>query len=364
MKIVRIGEPGVVMSNPESQHNYFGWPTAARLQNGKIAVVASGFRLAHVCPFGKMVISYSEDEGRTYTAPEPIIDTSLDDRDGGIVPFGESGVIVTSFNNTRSFQRNYWRGVSAYSLAHIDTVTDEDEARDLGVTFRLSHDGGESFGGIMKSPVTSPHGPIPLDDGTLLWVGRTFSSDDAPMENDRIEAHRLFPDGRMEFVGAIPDAILDGQRLLSCEPHGIVLEDGSILVHIRAQERTKGEERAFTLFQTVSHDGGKTWETPYPILSRMGGAPSHLFRHSSGLLIATYGYRGKPSGIKAMFSRDEGKTWDTGYDLYVNGMGPDLGYPSTVECADGSLLTVFYAHLAEDAPAVILQQKWKFEEDE
>ena len=43
MKIIRIGEPKIIMNNPYSLHNYFGWPTVARLQNGKFAVVASGF---------------------------------------------------------------------------------------------------------------------------------------------------------------------------------------------------------------------------------------------------------------------------------------------------------------------------------
>ena len=82
MKIIPIGKPEIVMSNPMSKHKYFGWPTVNRLQNGKIAVVASGFRRRHVCPFGKAVISYSEDEGKTYTMPAPVIDTVLDDRDG------------------------------------------------------------------------------------------------------------------------------------------------------------------------------------------------------------------------------------------------------------------------------------------
>ena len=87
MKIINIGDTKVIMSNPHSKHNYFAWPTVTRLQNGKIAVVASGYRLRHVCPFGKMVISYSENEGETYTSPAPIIDTPLDDRDGGILAF-------------------------------------------------------------------------------------------------------------------------------------------------------------------------------------------------------------------------------------------------------------------------------------
>lgn len=285
----------------------------------------------------------------------------LDDRDGGIVPFGEKSVVVTSFNNTVEFQKTYHR-TDVYSFAYLATVTPEEEARDLGVTYRISHDCGVTFGPIMKSPVDAPHGPIALPDGTLLWVGRTYSRDDAVMPVDRIEAHRLYPDGHMEFVGAIDNIVLEGQPLLSCEPHGIVLVDGSILVHIRVQHREKGEKKAFTIFQTVSRDGGKTWEKPYQILDRLGGSPPHLFRHSSGVLICTYALREAPFAIKAMFSHDEGKTWDTGYDLYVNGVSLDLGYPSTVECADGSLLTVFYAHLTEDEPAVIAQQKWRMEE--
>ena len=106
MKITLLGDPQIIMHNPNSPHNYFAWPTAAKLQNGKIAVVASGFRLRHVCPFGKTVISYSDDDGKTYSPPIPVIDTVLDDRDGGILPFGKSNVIVTSFNNTVAFQNN------------------------------------------------------------------------------------------------------------------------------------------------------------------------------------------------------------------------------------------------------------------
>jgi hypothetical protein len=287
----------------------------------------------------------------------------LDDRDGGILPFGDSDVIVTSFNNTTEFQRSYWRGVDAYALAYLDTVTEEEEARDLGATFRISHDCGVTFGRLMKSPVTSPHGPIALPDGDLLWVGRRFSHNDAVQEDDRIEAYRIHADGEMEYVGCIDDAVLDGQRLLSCEPHAILLRDGSILVHIRAQQRGNGQERAFTIFQTRSRDGGRSWEKPYPILGRTEGSPPHLFRHSSGLLLCTYTDRVHPYGIKVMFSRDEGEHWDTGYDLYVNGVSDDLGYPSTVECNDGSMLTVFYAHPSAEEPAVIMQQRWRIEKE-
>ena len=40
-----------------------------------------------------------------------------------------------------------------------------------------------------------------------------------------------------------------------------------------------------------------------------------------------------------------------------------MGYPATVELRDGSLLTVFYAKQnSDDEPAVIMGQKWRFEE--
>ena len=94
MKIEKVGAPKVIISNPNSMHNYFAWPSIAKLQNGKIAVVCSGFRLGHVCPFGKAVISYSEDEGETYTYPAPVLDTILDDRDAGIAVVGENTVIL------------------------------------------------------------------------------------------------------------------------------------------------------------------------------------------------------------------------------------------------------------------------------
>ena len=357
MRIIKTGDVRIVMQNSGSRHNYFGWPTVEKLRNGKIAVVASGFRLRHVCPFGKTVIAYSENGGETYTLPAPVIDTVLDDRDGGILAFGESGVIVTSFNNTTAFQRGNSE-CTAYDAAYLDTVTPEEEAKALGVNFRISRDHGVTFGEILKSPVTSPHGPLELRDGTLLWVGQTFSPDDTHRPDaDCVQAHRILPDGTTEYVGRIENVKLGDTEPMLCEPHAVLLDDGTILAHIRAES---SEADIFTVYQSRSADNGKTWTTPERLLALAGGSPPHILKHSSGMLICTYGYRKYPYGIKAMFSSDQGRTWDCGYDVYVNGVSSDLGYPSSVELEDGSVLTVFYAHPGEAEPAVILQQKWRF----
>lgn len=380
MKIKRLGEPKVIMSNDTSRHRYFAWPTVHRLKNGRIAAVASGYRLSHICPFGKTVISFSEDEGKTYTLPAPVIDTPLDDRDGGICAFGESGVIVTSFNNTAEMQKKHMynrynlagEGEEAdrklmkdYREAYLNYLTEEDEEKYLGTTFRVSFDNGVTFGQIYKSPITSPHGPLELKNGKIIWVGRSFISErNYKTTEDKIAVYELDPkSGEMTYMSELEQIIEDGVTILSCEPDTVELDDGTLICHIRAQGGIKvnGKSKYFTEYQTESYDGGKTWTKPYQILADRGGAPSHILKTSDGMLITTYGYREEPAGIKAMFSTDGGKTWDAGYDVYVNGVSFDIGYPSTVELNDGTFITVFYAHTEDDGPARIMQQHWAIE---
>ena len=123
-----------IIENKDSIFSYFGWPTVARINESTLAVVCSGYRLRHVCPFGKLVISYSYDEGKTWTKPAPVIDTPLDDRDGGICVDGKR-IIVTSFNNDISFQRDNIKkciagGDTSKRLelmsAYLNNVTEED----------------------------------------------------------------------------------------------------------------------------------------------------------------------------------------------------------------------------------------------
>ena len=367
MKIERIGAPKVIMNNPGSIHNYFGWPSVARLQNGQIAVAASGYRLSHVCPFGKAVMAVSSDEGETYTNAWPVIDTVLDDRDAGIVPAaGGKDVIFTSFNNTREFQRNHCLQSSydmtaeaaarrAYSLAYLDQISDEAQKKVLGSTYRISHDGGLTYGPLRISPITSPHGPGALRDGGWIWVGRVFSQDDSFGTGfNYVHVYYVAPGGSMEKRGEIENIYEEGILLHSCEPHVIELSDGTFIAHIRVQSNGY-----FTTYQSESADGGHTWTKPHALLGKKGGAPAHLYQHSSGVLISVYGYRSQTYGIRAMFSHDGGQTWEKDHVIWENPLTPDLGYPATVELQDGSLLTVFYAHEKEGEPAVILQQKWK-----
>ena len=72
----------------------------------------------------------------------------------------------------------------------------------------------------------------------------------------------------------------------------------------------------------------------------------------------TYGHRRAPFGNQARISSDNGKTWSEEIILSGDGIGGDLGYPSTVELTDGSLLTVWYESMADQPLAVLRQAHW------
>ena len=148
MKKIQV-ENSIICQNNDSIFNYYGWPSIARLPDGTLAMAASGNRIGHVCPFGKAVICYSRDEGKTWSELSIVIDTPLDDRDAGVTVFGEGDVIVISFNNTAARQRDYakWRAEDDIHLplinAYIELIEKNREAEKkyVGSTFKISGGG-------------------------------------------------------------------------------------------------------------------------------------------------------------------------------------------------------------------------------
>lgn len=357
-----IEQPKTIIDNPDSIFGYFAWPTVARLYDGTLAAVCSGFRLRHICPFGKAVISYSRDDGKTWTRPAVVIDTPLDDRDSGICVDGKR-VIVTSFNNTPHNQRawlerNIRKGDTSPSLklmeAYFGLYPENVCEKYLGSTYKISRDGGYTFGEVKRSPVTSPHGPFAAKDGRVIWVGRVFDED---QENKPTEIALAELDGNENFVikSYIAPCVDEFGAGFACEPHAIELPDGRIIVAIRVQRFD--EHPLFTVYLCESSDGGATFTEPRMLIDRLAGAPPHFMLHSSGALVMSYACRNGNMGIRAIISRDGGKTFGDEIKLTENAPSSDLGYPATVERNDGSLLTVWYERGSD--VAVIKQTVWE-----
>ena len=221
----------------------------------------------------------------------------------------------------------------------------------LGSTYKVSYNNGVTFGPLHISPVTSPHGPLELKDGRILWVGTQFYSQEG---HSQVDAYEMDLTGGMVKIGSIENVELDGKQYDFCEPYTLELSDGTLICHMRTNH--------FSTFQSVSRDGGRTWSKAEKLWEDTLGAPVHLIELSNGDILGTYGFRNEPYGICAMLSRDKGRTWDIQNHIYINPFSADLGYPCTVELTDGSLLTVFYAIEKEGGPCVIMQTKWTFEE--
>jgi hypothetical protein len=352
-------EHGVVASYPDQFFGYFGWPSIARMDDGELVVAASGLRNYHVCPFGRVVICTSRDDGRTWTSPRIIVDTPLSDGGHGILSLGGRRLLVTWCCQdcrgwTPSKYENDLDSRSADRWAEgLARVSDESAARFVGSWVQSSDDGGITWSDPTRISVSGPHGPIRLANGDLFHIGRelTDTGDESPLGYCGVSAIRSSDDGRTwQPLGRVP---LNESSEFN-EPHAVELADGRILGLIRHDpshrdypNRQPGETD-FTMFQTVSSDGGNSWTPAEPL--GFHGAPPHLLLHSSGALICAYGYREIPFGVRVMLSRDDGGSWEYDYLLRDDGPHPDLGYPASVELGDGSVLTVYYQrpHSADD----------------
>ncbi len=342
---------------------YNGWPTVAARANGHLIVVWSGGREAHVCPFGRVEGMVSRDEGETWSWPRVLCDSALDDRDAGVLETAKGTLLVTTFIS------------EAYDAARVRQSLKEERAEKwrrfglagkpeelsgvLGPKMLRSTDGGVTWSAAMAIPVNSPHGPIKLADGRLLYPGASAVG----------KGHFTAAGERMVGVWQSADDGLTWSLLARLpartgdnpddyhELHGVETTRGKLIVHIRSHAGEKISPANRQTLQTESNDGGRTWSEPHAI--GVPGFPSHLLRMRDGWLLMSHTYRQKPYEIHARLSSDEGLSWSAPIVLSSNQHSSDLGYPSTVELKNGSLLTVWYEVTPDSPKAVLRQARWR-----
>ena len=357
---------GIVYRATNGMFRYCGWPTVTKDENGDLYVVCSGHRLSHICPFGKNYMFKSYDDGNSWSMPTVINDTVLDDRDGGICSLGDGRLLMSYFNHKRDFYINnvekfigFWNNKERASierelyLGAVEYLKGMPaEGNVFGSFIRISENSGESFGEAIKVPVSSPHGPIKLKDGRLLYLGKEFHSGEG-MYSGHILAYDS-KDGGATWNFLYDLEFPDGCSASNMhEPYAIELEDGRIVGAIRAQNPPVAH--GFTIYLTYSEDGGKTWTKPTE--TGICGSPPHLMLHSCGALLLTYARRAVPYAECARISYDGGKSF--GEELVLNTASScDIGYPSSVELSDGKILTVYYQPYQNDPYNSVLYTVW------
>lgn len=336
--------------------SYAGWPTVCRRKNGQLVVTWSGNRVAHVCPFGQVQMMTSDDDGQTWTWPRTLLDGPIDDRDSGVLETAKGSLLVTTFTSlayeptlAKANESKQWPAEKLASWNAVNArLSAEERKKDLGVWMIRSTDGSRTWSQRYDTLVNSPHGPIQLADGRLLYAGKDLWRD-----GTRVGVSESTDDGQTwKWLTDLPVRAGDNHAEYH-ELHAVEAADGRILVQIRNHNQTNDRET----LQCESKDGGKSWTEPKPI--GVWGLPTHLLRLRDDRLVMSYGHRRAPLGNQARVSTDHGRTWSEAIVLSGDGASGDLGYPSTVELADGTLLTVWYEAMKGNPNSVLRQAKWR-----
>jgi hypothetical protein len=349
----RVESIEVISQQPELYH---GWPSMIRRANGELVVVFSGGRESHVCPFGRLEMMISRDDGRTWSWPQVLMDSPIDDRDAGILETPRGTLLATTFTSlayeSRLDKQEGWPEDRLRRWQAVNRRAGAEQRRSLlGCWMLRSEDGGLTWSAPFRVPVDSPHGPISLSSGRLLYAGKQLWEPEA-----RNGAAESTDDGRTwRWLSAIPTRPGDRPQDYH-ELHAVETASGRVIVQIRNHNTAN---RGETL-QCESGDGGSTWSVPHAI--GVWGLPSHLLRLRDGRLLMSYGHRRPPYGNQARVSNDGGGSWSGPITISADGAGGDLGYPASVELADGRLLTVWYERLKTSPMAVLRMARWVLED--
>ncbi len=219
-------EHGIICSMPAERFGYFGWPTVTTTPNGRLIVGVSGLRAGHVCPWGKTVIFFSEDEGTSWSYPRVINDTPLDDRDCGVLGIDKHNLLITWFSRDCCMlpgrfadvtddvekARQYWISIYGKDLMEdADRICQPEEEYNSavkkwrGAWCRLSRDGGNNWGDFIRTPVNSPHGPNILNDREIIYMGKQWDVDPNDQRSGGIQVYKSKNDViSWEYLGEVP----------------------------------------------------------------------------------------------------------------------------------------------------------------
>ena len=261
-----VHEITVISHQPDKYH---GWPTIARRANGQLLVSCSGGREGHVCPFGRVELITSDDDGKTWSDARVLMDCEIDDRDSGVIETAKGSILVTTFTSLayvpglekavkiKPGTKGAWpqEKLDRWLAVHNQLSEAERKAM-LGVWMLRSTDGGKTFSDPYRCLVNSPHGPNQLADGRILYAGKNLWEPET-----WVGVCQSTDDGQTwTRLAAIPSR--EGDSLDHYhELHAVEAADGRLIAQIRNHNKTNNRET----LQSESEDGGKTWSVPHSI---------------------------------------------------------------------------------------------------
>lgn len=313
------------------------------LKNGDLLLM---FRegTEHISIDGDVVMLRSKDHGKTWGDRQVIAGIpNLDEREGCGVQLADGTIVVGIFFN------NIYGSDGAYKPPAKDPRP-HPELRGLGTYIITSSDDGHSWSqpqyvDTAKMPFKNIEGPtdapIAMPDGSILMgvIGYGIDND---LSNTGAVMLKSTDNGKSwSYLSSIAGD--PGGKLGHMVEPGICRTSSGRIV---AAMRNEGPDHP--IYFTYSDDDAKTWA---PLKqSTLYGGPIDLMQLSDGRVMATYGVRpvhSNPAGIRACFSSDNGATFDPTTEIQLRNdfINWDVGYPESIEFADGHVLTVYYYNL-------------------
>ncbi|HEY4058249.1 MAG TPA: sialidase family protein [Kofleriaceae bacterium] len=262
----------------------------------------------------------SLDGGRTWSGPIEVWPRGEDVRNPAFGVHGTRWILA------------YWEA-GKYSYPSVDGTRTWKSPRDGGSDPDLFIVTSSDHGATWSARVgyrsdayawLSPYGRIISHDGVLL----------------------LSAYGRRRDAERIDAVVMRSRDGVTWGDESIVLANATETTLCTVGDRLVAAARRSDLATAItsSTDGGRTWSEATTVTRRMEHPADLCVLRDSQRLMMTFGRRIRPLGCGALTSGDGGVTWDHDREVLLagDGVGQDVGYPSTQQLADGTLVTILY----------------------
>jgi len=288
------------------------WPNLTLLPNGEIAAAVYNHP-SHGFGCGDVECWVSADQGRTWGFRSKITDHSEDPK-------------LTRMNHAVGLNQD------GHLVALVSGWSEGRKPPALPVQKCVSKDDGLTWDRSLLDVYAIPYGDIITTDDDSLYCAaygknRPVDTDYAAFLYESVDHGLTWRRKATISDNATESALMrlaSGRYMTAARTHGGDAEIGE------------------SVSVMISSDSGETWEKQRQMSLPMQH-PAHLARLSDHAILLTYGSRiNGIYGVVMRISRDNGETWTNPRTLISMAERSDCGYPSSVQLADGTIVTAYY----------------------
>jgi sialidase-1 len=316
-----------------------------RLHNGDILVMTREGS-EHYANDGDVVMLRSKDEGKTWGDKQLVGKLKdVDEREGCAIQLRDGTIVMGVFFN------DLYKNDGSYPFGKATDKKLPPGRSYLGCYIITSKDNGHTWSApdyidTKDMPFRNLEGPtdapIEMPDGSILMGVIGYSPKGDKGNNAAVIIKSVDKGRTWTYLSTMADD--PGGKLGGFMEPGIARTKSGRIVSVM---RNHGPDQA--LWSTYSDDNGQTWAPVQK--TAMIGHPADVIQLADGRVMATYGIRtgphAKPGGIRACFSKDNGKTWDINTEVQLRNdfINWDTGYSESMQFADGRVMTIYYYNL-------------------